>query len=56
MNAQAGSAVQDPAAAPLPPAELLAFLAEVSQQLAVSVDLERTLRESSAYVARYLDA
>ncbi len=35
---------------------LLAFLAEVSQQLAVSVDLARTLRDSAAYVARYLDA
>lgn len=35
---------------------LLAFLAELSQQLAVSVDLARTLRESAAYVARYLRA
>lgn len=38
------------------PEGLLAFLAEVSQQLAVSVDLTRTLRDSAAYVARYLDA
>ncbi|MCX7562712.1 SpoIIE family protein phosphatase [Xanthomonadaceae bacterium XH05] len=36
--------------------ELLAFLAEVSQQLAVSVDLTRTLRESATYAARYLEA
>lgn len=59
MNHAAGipaTASAAPETAPLPPAELLAFLAEVSQQLAVSVDLERTLRESSAYVARYLDA
>ncbi len=52
MNAVAG----DPAQAEQPSVELLAFLAEVSQQLAVSVDLARTLRESTAYVARYLDA
>ena len=38
------------------PAELLAFMAEVSQKLAVSVDVSRTLRESMAYVADYLDA
>ena len=38
------------------PQGLLALLAEVSQQLAVSVDLTRTLRDSAAYVARYLDA
>lgn len=52
MNAVAG----EPAQAEQPSVELLAFLAEVSQQLAVSVDLTRTLRESMAYVARYLDA
>ena len=38
------------------PQGLLAFLAEVSQQLAVSVDLSRTLRDSADFVARYLDA
>ena len=38
------------------PAELLAFMAEVSQKLAVSVDVSRTLRESMTYVADYLDA
>lgn len=38
------------------PDELLAFMAEVSQKLAVSVDVSRTLRESMAYVADYLDA
>ena len=52
MNAVAGEQAQ----AGQPSVELLAFLAEVSQQLAVSVDLTRTLRESSAYVALYLDA
>lgn len=52
MNAVAS----EPAPAEQPSVELLAFLAEVSQQLAVSVDLTRTLRESMAYVARYLDA
>ena len=35
---------------------LLTLLAEVSQQLAVSVDLTRTLRDSAGFVARYLDA
>lgn len=53
------------APAPLPPArvptasradELLAFMAELSQKLAVSLDLSRTLRESVAFVADYLEA
>lgn len=36
--------------------DLLAFMAELSQKLAVSVDLARTLRESVSYVTDYLDA
>lgn len=54
------------AAAPLPasalsarpdvPRDFLPILAEVSQQLAVSVDLQRTLRESVAYITQYLEA
>jgi sigma-B regulation protein RsbU (phosphoserine phosphatase) len=39
----------------LPP-DFLPILAEVSQQLAVSVDLGRTLRESVAYITGYLKA
>ena len=39
----------------LPP-DFLPILAEVSQQLAVSVDLGRTLRESVAYITSYLQA
>lgn len=39
----------------LPP-DFLPVLAEVSQQLAVSVDLQRTLRESVAYITSYLQA
>lgn len=38
------------------PADFLPVLAEVSQQLAVSVDLQRTLRESVAYITEYLKA
>lgn len=38
------------------PQDFLPVLAEVSQQLAVSVDLERTLRESVAYITEYLKA
>lgn len=56
MNAVAASPVVASTRADQPSVELLAFLAEVSQQLAVSVDLTRTLRESAAYAARYLDA
>lgn len=37
-------------------ADFLPFLAEISQQLAVSVDLERTLRESVGYITSYLQA
>lgn len=37
-------------------ADFLPILAEVSQQLAVSVDLGRTLRESVAYITGYLKA
>ena len=36
------------------PADFLPILAEVSQQLAVSVDLQRTLRESVGYITAYL--
>ncbi len=49
-------------APPDPPArgriaeDLLPFLAEVSQRLAVSVDLERTLRESVGYITQYMQA
>ena len=39
----------------LPP-DFLPILAEVSQQLAVSVDLQRTLRESVGYITAYLQA
>jgi phosphoserine phosphatase RsbU/P len=39
----------------LPP-DFLPILAEVSQQLAVSVDLQRTLRESVGYITSYLGA
>jgi len=56
MNAAADQAAADPAQSVLRPVELLTFMAEVSQKLAVSVDLSRTLRESTAYVAEYLDA
>lgn len=38
------------------PADFLPILAEVSQQLAVSVDLQRTLRESVGYITSYLQA
>jgi sigma-B regulation protein RsbU (phosphoserine phosphatase) len=38
------------------PRDFLPILAEVSQQLAVSVDLQRTLRESVAYITQYLEA
>lgn len=38
------------------PRDFLPILAEVSQQLAVSVDLQRTLRESVAYITQYLGA
>ena len=38
------------------PVDFLPVLAEVSQQLAVSVDLQRTLRESVAYITEYLKA
>lgn len=38
------------------PADFLPVLAEVSQQLAVSVDLQRTLSESVAYITEYLKA
>jgi sigma-B regulation protein RsbU (phosphoserine phosphatase) len=38
------------------PADFLPILAEISQQLAVSVDLERTLRESVGYITSYLKA
>ncbi len=38
------------------PRELLPVLAEVSQQLAVSVDLERTLRDSVAFITEYMRA
>ena len=53
MNAPA------PPPAPAPPhvpADFLPILAEVSQALAVSVDLERTLRESVGYITSYLKA
>ncbi len=56
MNTTAGPVVADASEAAVRPGELLAFMAEVSQKLAVSVDLSRTLRESVAYVAQYLDA
>lgn len=56
MNTTAGPTVADTSEAAVRPGELLAFMAEVSQKLAVSVDLSRTLRESVAYVAQYLDA
>ncbi|MCB1568446.1 MAG: SpoIIE family protein phosphatase, partial [Xanthomonadales bacterium] len=36
--------------------DLLAFIADISQKLAVSVDLTRTLRESTRFVAEYLEA
>ncbi len=36
--------------------DFLPILAEISQQLAVSVDLERTLRESVGYITSYLQA
>lgn len=39
----------------LPP-DFLPVLAEVSQRLAVSVDLQRTLSESIAYITSYLEA
>ena len=45
-----------PASAPVVPADFLPILAEVSQALAVSVDLERTLRESVGYITSYLQA
>lgn len=38
------------------PADFLPVLAEISQQLAVSVDLQRTLRESVGYITSYLQA
>jgi len=38
------------------PADFLPILAEVSQQLAVSVDLERTLRDSVAFITDYMRA
>jgi sigma-B regulation protein RsbU (phosphoserine phosphatase) len=38
------------------PRDFLPILAEVSMQLAVSVDLQRTLRESVAYITQYLEA
>lgn len=56
MNTTADQTVADSAPSVLRPVELLTFMAEVSQKLAVSVDLSRTLRESTAYVAEYLDA
>jgi sigma-B regulation protein RsbU (phosphoserine phosphatase) len=52
MNASAPRA----AAPPVVPADFLPILAEVSQALAVSVDLERTLRESVGYITSYLQA
>lgn len=36
--------------------DLLSFIADISQKLAISVDLSRTLRESTRFVADYLDA
>lgn len=38
------------------PLDFLPILAEVSQQLAVSVDLERTLRDSVAFITDYMRA
>ncbi len=38
------------------PVDFLPILAEVSQQLAVSVDLERTLRDSVAFITDYMRA
>ncbi len=38
------------------PRDFLPILAEISQQLAVSVDLQRTLRESVGYITTYLQA
>jgi sigma-B regulation protein RsbU (phosphoserine phosphatase) len=51
----AGAPLQTDARGALP-ADFLPILAEVSQQLAVSVDLSRTLRESVGYITSYLQA
>lgn len=60
MTMTSGPAAQTVASQPeatrLRASELLSFMAELSQKLAVSVDLTRTLRESVAFVADYLEA
>lgn len=55
MSAPAATAASSGSAPGLPP-DFLPILAEVSQQLAVSVDLERTLRESVAFITDYMRA